>query len=192
MPTAIDDLKNKAYKTAKARFNAATRIESRQKSLVHFITFLTSIQIAASIALLTASNHPYASLGACISISFSVFIAIISNSDSISKDVLHAHLLHKCGMDLMRLHDKIKADTKAEDNTVGYTEEYSNIINDCSLNHDSVDFHNAENQINPDRYKWSWLMAKFKTYRLVLSYILYTVALSTISYIIISASNKII
>lgn len=185
MSDELEALKNKAYKTAKARFNAADRVKAKQKSLVHFITFLTLVQIAASIALLKASDNPYASLAACLSISFSVFIAIVSNSDSVSKDILHAHLLHKCGMDLMRLHDKIQADTAGAGKIMEYTTEYSDIIDDCSINHDSVDFQKAECQIGLKRHNWCKWKAFFKTYATVLAYLACSLALCAISYLLI-------
>jgi hypothetical protein len=186
MSVELEALKNKAYKTAKARFNAADRVKAKQKSLVHFITFLTLVQIAASIALLKASDNSYARLAACLSISFSVFIAIVSNSDSVSKDVLHAHLLHKCGMDLMRLHDKIQADiSSSADKIMEYTAEYSDIINDCSLNHATVDFQKAERQLGTKTHKWCGIRTFFKTYSIVLGYLICTLILCAISYFLI-------
>lgn len=186
MSTELEILKNKAYKTAKARFNAADRLKAKQKSLVYFITFLTLAQIAVSVALLKIDDNPYAVLAACLSISFSVFIALISNSNSVSKDVLHAHLLHKCGMDLMRLHDKMCVDASLNAEAIKqYVAEYSNIINDCSINHDTIDFKVVECQIAKKGW-WVRLyysvIAFFKTYRMTLIYIIFSTMLCYVSY----------
>lgn len=186
MSDVLNDLKNKAYKTSKARFNASDRLKTRQKSLVYFITFLTLVQIAMSIALLTVGNSPYATLTACLSISFSVLIAIVSNSDSLSKDVLSAHLLHKCGMNLMRLYDKIHADTSPSPASISeYGAEYNNIINDCSLNHDTVDFQKVECQSGEKLHKWCKTISFLKTYGVVIIYLIFVVALCIISFFLI-------
>lgn len=186
MSTGIDMLKDKAYKTAKARFNASERLKAKQKSLVYFITLLTLAQIAVSVALLKIDNNPYAILAACLSISFSVFIALISNSDSVSKDVLNAHLLHKCGMDLMSLHDKMGIDANPNSETIKqYQVDYSRIINECSINHDTIDVRIAECQI--DKKGWGArfyyrMIISFKTYRMILIYIIFATMLCYISY----------
>jgi hypothetical protein len=99
---------------------------------------MTVAQIGISIVLRKIGNSQHVTLVSCLAISFSVFIALISNSDSMSNDLLHAQLLHKCGLELMNLYNQMCASISNE--TSSFVEKYDKIMNDCSVNHDPVDY----------------------------------------------------
>lgn len=186
----MEELKNRVYITAKSRFIASLRLERRQRSLVYLITFMTLAQIAASVVLLKIGTSPHYALTTCLAITFSVFIAIISNSDSMSKDVLHAHLLHKCGVELMSLYNRMCASDSS--NISNFVEIYDKIISDCNVNHDPIDFRKLECQIqNKNWFKALPCSASsfFKTYGLVILYLVFSVIVWGMSYLLINSSQ---
>ena len=150
MPSSSSTLEDRAYKTAKARFNASDRLIKKQKSLIFTITLITIAQISASVAFLAKANPQFANLISSATINFSVFIAIISNTDSLSKDVLSAHHFHECGLKLMELTRKISG--LSPEDQQKYQEEYNTVINSCSENHSNLDYKLAEKQIIRSKY----------------------------------------
>ena len=190
----MKELENSVYKTARARFIAARRLESRQVSLVRFIIVLTLVQLVISTSLLIY-NSPHAALVSVLSITVSLLIAIVSNSEPVSKDVLHAHLLHKCGMDLMSLYRKIRAASDSS-NFDKYSKEYDNILINCIINHDPVDFNLSECLADKDKKEicpllkiWHRVRYWIKTYEAFLFYAALTSILCFIAYFFLFSNN---
>lgn len=136
-------LEDISWETSKARFNASDRLKKKQKVLVFSIIIFTVIQIGISVLLIsvTSSDNIITKVVATISIALSVFIALISNTESITKDALNSHLLHKCGVDLKSLNKKISIlQPKTTEELLSLSEAYDKIISECNLNHEAVDF----------------------------------------------------
>lgn len=183
-PTTVEELENRVYRTARARFIAAKRLEARQVLLVRFIIFLALVQIIASICLLIGDN-PYASLVSVLSITVSIFIAVVSNSEPVSKDVLHSHMLHKCGMELMSLYNKMHTlpnECKIEQ----CLKDYDDILINCAINHDQVDFDVARLLADKKEIcRTLRLKACIKTHGAFLFYVFLATALCFIVYLLL-------
>lgn len=144
-------LKDLSWKTSKARFNASNRLRRKQQLLVYYIIIFTVIQIGLSILLISLSNESdiVIKIAATISIALSVFIALISNTESMTKSALNAHLLHKCGIELKSLNKKISIiNPQQPDDLLKLSSEYDKIIADCNLNHEQIDYNLVLNDIN--------------------------------------------
>lgn len=149
--TPQEELAWSVKKTAGCRFNAAKRLERRQKFLVFMITIFTVGQLGLSILLIsiTNENNIYIKIIATISILMSVFIVLLSNTEAITKDTLNAYLLHKCGLELSYLSKKISIHTNiSKDEYLELSNNYNSILVSCNLNHENIDFIRAGIQLN--------------------------------------------
>lgn len=172
-------LEDRAYKTAKVRFNASDRLKVKQKSLVYTITLITIVQISASVVLLTCPSHKFVNLLSTVTINFSVFIAIISNTDSLSKDILSAHHFHECGLKLMKLARELHKHSPEEQKN--FQHEYDQIIDTCSENHSYFDYKLAEIQIHNSQKELRYvILHKLSALLVSIVYILF----ATISFFI--------
>lgn len=174
-------------KTGKARLNASSRLNRRQKFLVFIITVLTVLQIGISVLLisLSADNNHVVKIVSAISIVFSALIALLSNTESISKDALHSHVLHECGIKLLALHKRVSIpEHVAEGSLTELSAEYDKIIAECSLNHEPIDYKLVLNELNSAPW-----YARLKTYALnvVVTYgvhFAYIISIFAISFIL--------
>lgn len=143
-------LKDISWKTSKARFNASERLIKKQRSLVFLIIMFTVVQIGMSVLLITLDNNEniLSKFLSTISIVLSVFVALISNTESITKNALNAHLLHKCGVDLNALNKEISIlDPCSKKDIMSMSKKYHNIISECNLNHNKIDYDKVSNDI---------------------------------------------
>lgn len=167
-----------AWKTAKARFNASNRIKKRQRFYVFAITVFTVTQIVLSVFLisLTGAQSLAIKVATTLSIGISVFVALISNSEPMTKDALDSYLLHKCGMSLMSLNKKIKNEINIDKNRLdAFSDEYDRIICDCNLNHDDIDYDlvRIENNEIPKKDHWKiYALNIFQTYGIHFLYLI--------------------
>lgn len=157
MNDSLSDFSTRAYKTAKARFNAAKRLQLKQKSLVFTLTLITLMQICAAVAILAKGQSGYEKFIASATITFSVFVAIISNTDSLTKDALCSYQFHECGKKLMMLS---RAATQADniEDLRQLQEKYDTILCECMENHELIDFRLADSEITRSKLHFFYIM----------------------------------
>ncbi|WP_165175267.1 SLATT domain-containing protein [Desulfovibrio sp. ZJ369] len=176
-------LSNTAYITAKSRLNASNRLQRKQKSFVFFIILMTIVQIGMSSYILITQNSNHINLFSCIVITLSVFIALISNSESLSNDTLNSYKFHECGMKLLALSRKI--DNHIENDLENLNIDdlqniYDNIISQCGVNHINIDYKLAKATIE-DKYITFYKVCHFCS--ALCSIFLYSLIVSVIFYV---------
>lgn len=142
---ALDNLSNQVWMTYKSRHNAASRLKNKHSSITFSISFLSVLQVIISIALIFNITFfmSYQVLS-FVALATSIAILVIANQDHIGNLGLKSNNYHKCANTLHELYNKIEllrvSPTLALNNYVMLLEQYTFILNNFDLNHETIDY----------------------------------------------------
>jgi hypothetical protein len=138
----LEPLLREMKQTKGARFNAATRLEDRDRQRTTLIAY-ASVSVVV-VTLLPAFFDVPAWVRNAVSlatIAMSLIILAYSMLQAQSRDSLVAYQLHKCALEINSLRREIRALTPSTPAQVSeYTRRYDDILGRYSVNHDPVDY----------------------------------------------------
>ncbi|MFK4620058.1 SLATT domain-containing protein [Bradyrhizobium diazoefficiens] len=143
MKDAVEDLLHKMNVTKGSRFNAARRLEGRDRKMALLVALASALVIA-----LTFVPFAYqlpkvviADLSVATMIA-SVLILAVSLVQYSNNDAVNAEQHHRCGLEINELRGELAAKANMVDAEVlqRFSERYARILDRYSVNHEGVDF----------------------------------------------------
>lgn len=152
----IDKLLDSIKTTAGNRFNAAKRLEARDRH----ITWLTAI---SSVYVIFLTVLPYICkfpkdvtdiLNLAV-IFFSIIILVSSLIHNSNKDAVNAEQHHRSALEINELYRDVKvaADLSQESQIKEVVQRYNSILQKYSLNHDDIDYMRYQLE-RPEQFPW--------------------------------------
>lgn len=146
--------------TGAARYNAAKRLEERERSLTRLTAF-TSTYVIGLTVLPYFIHLPAGSADRLNLLTFvlGVTILVASLIQYSARDGVNAEQHYRCGLDIgeMRRRLKITADAMDDTTLAGVADEYALILHKYSINHDQVDYEQYQIERSDEATKLSWL-----------------------------------
>nr|WP_275405834.1 SLATT domain-containing protein [Desulfovibrio sp. JC022] len=142
----MDSLSDNVWKTMKSRFTAAERTKRKHKALVFTISFLSIAQVIVAIGSLCGVDFPCiaSSKVEFLTITVSIIILVIANQDSLGVLLNQSASYHRCANRLHeilgRINVELESETVSKEAYLGFTKEYSEVLEFYDLNHDMNDF----------------------------------------------------
>ncbi|ACS79418.1 SLATT domain-containing protein [Maridesulfovibrio salexigens] len=146
MKEKLESLSDNVWKTMKSRFTAAERTKRKHQALVFTISFLSIAQVIVAIGSLCGVDFPYIASAKIefLTITVSIIILVIANQDSLGVLLNQSASYHRCSNKLHELLGRINAEleneTVAKEIYLGFSKEYSEVLEFYDLNHDMNDF----------------------------------------------------
>jgi hypothetical protein len=152
--TAVEKLAWDCKVTAGARFNAAARLNKREKGSNVLVSVYSAFLICVSVATLSlplSSNLiRYASFGGIVA---SILVLVMSMRNYAHQFGVEAEQMHRSALEINELKRKIEAQSAAiaAENLPDHVKNYNHILQKWSLNHDQSDFMEYKY-----RHKWEF------------------------------------
>lgn len=127
-----EQLENKAWKTAGARFNAYRRLKAKNTTSIFFISMLSLVCICINLFDVFPAEHRESA-----SLIFSVLVIIVSLVESSKDYSLKADRLHTNALEINSFIDRLKFKQSVGQNEI---QEYHSILRSCPENHEIDDF----------------------------------------------------
>lgn len=163
---ALKDFKRSVEITRDVRFQGNLRLSKRQRGSSYMVSILSLYVIAVSLLPnILDLNHSQNQILLACSIVLSVFIIFSSLIDGSQNFFHQGELLHACARKIATIHHKLKMidvqsnPETAKDELEDLQKEYQKALDDCSVNHDNVDFYKEmadKPHLFPDYYNWPW------------------------------------
>ncbi|NIZ01904.1 SLATT domain-containing protein [Thalassospira lucentensis] len=181
-----EELSNKAWKTAGARFNAYRRLKAKNAASIFFISMLSLVCIFINLFEVFPADHRESA-----SLIFSVLVIIVSLVESSKDYSLKADRLHANALEINSFIDRLKFMQSVGKDEI---EEYHGILRSCPENHEIDDLkvfmmqHRKEFFPEDSCFIWSirflsvWGTAKFKAYSLYIAICFIVTAVLSYSY----------
>jgi hypothetical protein len=155
--------------TAAARFNAARRLEGRSRAVNLMLALLSSSVIVTSVLPVTVEfDKPLELLIFFVGLAASIFVVVLSLYQWSSRDDVNAERLHRAGMKISELRRQVKLNYLArtdpskpaplDDWLESAVEQYSDILRECGVNHEDVDYTRVKIEIEREQNR-SWLIS---------------------------------
>lgn len=189
--------------TRDVRFQANLRLMKRQRWSSYMISILSLYVIFLSLLpnIVVLENQDTQLLLSC-SVILSVFVIFTSLIDGSQNFYHQGELLHRCARKIATVYHKLKnLDPSAPDAAStfeGLQEEYREILDDCPINHDNMDYtliKSTKPHLFPRDYQNSWVAGKslyLRSVYFVLSsswMLLHVVALISVSIVVFCVVN---
>lgn len=147
------DLLQEMKATKGARFNAAKRLERRDRRIISVTAFASVYVIVLTVLPLFFSLGPVVVNSAnAVTIVFSLVILAASLLQYSNNDPVRAEQHHRCALEINALRRELRAtETPTADSVLEFGRKYDEIIRRYSVNHDDVDFEKYKTE-HPDEY----------------------------------------
>lgn len=129
--------------TAASRYNAAKRLESKERSLTRLTAFTSAYVVGLTVVPYFVHLPPgSADRMNLITFVLGLVILVASLIQYSARDGVNAELHYRCGLEIgeMRRRLKIVRDSIDDASLLKVSDEYSSILSKYSINHDQVDF----------------------------------------------------
>jgi hypothetical protein len=144
--------------TKGARFNAARRLEGRDRKMALVVALASALVIALTFVPF-AYQLPKVVIAdlSVVTMLASVLILAISLIQYSNDDAVNAEQHHRCGLEVNQLRGELSAKGDGVDVTElrTFTERYARILDKYSVNHDAVDFDQYRIE-HSEKYQLSW------------------------------------
>jgi hypothetical protein len=163
MNEQISDLLHRMRVTKGTRFNAASRLEGRDRKMALLVA-LTSALVIALTFVPFAYQLPKVVIAdlSVVTMLASVLILAVSLVQYSNNDAVIAEQHHRCGLEINELRGQLIARGETVDPAElhKFAEKYARILDKYSVNHDGVDFDQYRLE-HPDVYRLSWIERLF-------------------------------
>lgn len=152
---AVEELLHRMNVTKGSQFNAAKRLEGRDRKMALLIALasalmigLTFISIAYKLPAIVVSDLSVVTMIA------SVLILAVSLIQYSNNDAVNAEQHHRCGLEINELRAQLrsKATPVSAADLADFARSYSHVLDKYSVNHDPVDYDRYHVE-HPDAYK---------------------------------------
>ena len=194
MAHAVNDLLKKMKTTSGCRFNAAKRLEARERSLTRLISFISVYVVSLTVLpYFLKLNHDTTNFLNILTFIFGLVILVSSLLQTSTRDAVFAEQHHRCALEISEIIRELNIEFNGISQTTAraYNERYNQVLQKYSINHDEVDF--SEFKVNrPDEFTWitrsqwisihaklilvkQWINFVLLTITLLLAYALFTI-----------------
>lgn len=168
MLKSCEELQKNMKTTSGSRFNAAKRLEARERALTRLTAF-TSVYVIGLTILPYFLKVP---LGFTNLLNLlTCFLGVVMLASSLlqysAKDGVNAEQHHRCALEIGQIRRAIKIDCEVADEkrVEEYTDQYNRILERYSINHDDIDYTRYQND-RPEEFPWitkaGWMLIKAK------------------------------
>ncbi|MBY3043179.1 SLATT domain-containing protein [Rhizobium ruizarguesonis] len=143
MSDKVNELLGNMKSTAASRYNAAKRLEAKERSLTRLTAFTSAYVVGLTVVPYFVHLLPgSADRMNLLTFVLGTAILVASLIQYSARDGVNAELHYRCGLEIgeMRRRLKILGDTIDQDMLLKISNEYSLILSKYSINHDQVDF----------------------------------------------------
>jgi hypothetical protein len=161
----VDALMHLLKVTAGSRFNAAKRLEGRDKRLTRLTAFTSAYVIALTVLPYFMKLHPdVADNFNLITIAFSIIILVSSLLQYSNGDVVNAEQHHRSALEISELRREMRFGF--EDSPMNgvklkaFSDRYSAILQKYSINHDDIDYLKYQLE-RPEEFPWVKCVERF-------------------------------
>ncbi len=129
--------------TAASRYNAAKRLEAKERSLTRLTAFTSAYVVGLTVVPYFVHLPPgSADRMNLVTFVMGIVILVASLIQYSARDGVNAELHYRCGLEIaeMRRRLKILRDSIGDEELLKISDEYSSILTKYSVNHDQVDF----------------------------------------------------
>ncbi|HZR86807.1 MAG TPA: SLATT domain-containing protein [Bradyrhizobium sp.] len=159
MKEQIDDLLHRMNVTKGARFNAARRLEGRDRKMALVVALASALVIALTFVPF-AYQLPKVVMAdlSVVTMLASVLILAISLIQYSNDDAVNAEQHHRCGLEINQLRGELSANSESvsASDLHAFAERYARILDKYSVNHDGVDFDQYRLE-HPEKYPLPWV-----------------------------------
>lgn len=146
--------------TAASRYNAAKRLEERERSLIRLTGFTSAYLIGLTVLpYFIALPDGGADRINLLTLFLGVVILVASLIQYSSRDGVNAEQYYRCGLEIseMRRPLKLQFDTISDEDLIQLSNAYSLVLQKYSINHDQVDYNRYRIERAEEAKKLSWL-----------------------------------
>ncbi|TFV74100.1 SLATT domain-containing protein [Bradyrhizobium frederickii] len=154
MRAQIDDLLHRMNVTKGARFNAARRLEGRDRKMALLVALASALVIALTFVPF-AYQLPKVVIAdlSVVTMLASVLILAVSLVQYSNNDAVNAEQHHRCGLEINELRGELAAKGETLDSAElqRFSERYARILDRYSVNHEGLDFDQYRLE-HPEKY----------------------------------------
>ncbi len=156
MAHAVNDLLRTMKTTRGCRFNAAKRLEARERSLTRLTSFSSVYVVSMTvIPYFLIIDHDTNKILNLLTFVFGLIILVSSLLQNSNRDAVSAEQHHRCALEISEIVRDLSVESRDmnESKTLAYNEKYNRVLQKYSINHDEVDF--SELKLNrPEEFSW--------------------------------------